>query len=406
MTGHRLTSPSQLFHLLHDPTFNNQYACFERDPSSTPLSWLALLFVILATAVSALDAEDPLLQDLSRKPTTSARMTDLSERYRTAAMKCLEADNYMWSHNVSTLQALILLIYGINHGYGQSWTLLGLTYNLALSIGCHIDPSHFGLDQVECEERRRCWAGLMMLYTVQNTSMGNLGLPNISSTTRSPADINDAELVLGRADTDLEKTSAQASQMSYLLLKFRLYRICSDICTQVLDVRRASSGTIARLDESIKAEQKHWEEKYLTHTRSAPLPTYHIVHLNILYGYSHQLNLLLYRPAFIDRSSANVSIHEMSVQSCLESAKCLLGIHATFCDSPAFAPFMWYNRGLGSFHAFHAAMVLVAIMCICHDTAMFAELRHLLQQCEARFNAMTDLSPVCRKAAPVLRRFL
>lgn len=189
------------------------------------LAWLALLFVVLGTAVSALPSESHLLHDLSRSATTVSKMADLSERYRSLAMRCLEADHYLWNHNVLTLQALVLLIYGIGHSHGQAWTLLGLAHHLALSIGAHIDPSAFDLDIVECEERRRCWAGLKMLYTSQNTAMGHIGLahPFLPSNCRRPLDVDDDDLVPGHVEVARTTDSGKATQMTYLLLKFRLY---------------------------------------------------------------------------------------------------------------------------------------------------------------------------------------
>jgi hypothetical protein len=60
---------ASLFHILHDPTFRQQYACFVEDPRSMPLAWLALLYSLLATAVLALPPDSELLADLSRQST-------------------------------------------------------------------------------------------------------------------------------------------------------------------------------------------------------------------------------------------------------------------------------------------------------------------------------------------------
>jgi len=38
---------SPLFHVLHDPTFHQQYFQFEQDPVSVSLPWLALLFAVI-----------------------------------------------------------------------------------------------------------------------------------------------------------------------------------------------------------------------------------------------------------------------------------------------------------------------------------------------------------------------
>ncbi|OCK74013.1 hypothetical protein K432DRAFT_311556 [Lepidopterella palustris CBS 459.81] len=86
-------------------------------------------------------------------------------------MSWLEAKCFLWKHNIHTLQALILLCYGTNHTYGNTWAILGLTQNITISLGSHIDPETLGLDLLRSEERRRRWAGIMMLYTIQNTSM-------------------------------------------------------------------------------------------------------------------------------------------------------------------------------------------------------------------------------------------
>lgn len=146
---------ASLFHVLHDPTFRRQYAFFLEDPQSMPLSWIGLLYSILATAVLALPPDSALLSDLSRQASPLARSVELTQHYRDMAMRSLEADNYMWDHNVTTLQTLIILIYGLSHSHGQTWTLLGLAHHLALSIGCHVDPDTLGLDIIEKEERRR-----------------------------------------------------------------------------------------------------------------------------------------------------------------------------------------------------------------------------------------------------------
>ncbi|KAK3943408.1 hypothetical protein QBC46DRAFT_447025 [Diplogelasinospora grovesii] len=181
-----------LFHVLHDPTFLADYARFRAQPESMPLSWLALLFAVLSIAVTALDEGNGLLRDLGKSSIASKSIATLTSRYRAAAFRCLEGDHYLWRQNLRTLQALILLIYGINHSHGQSWALLGLIRNVALSLGCHVDPDHFGLGIVEAEQRRRCWAALTMLYMIQNACLGSIDV--VADTTL--AGCNDLSLMV------------------------------------------------------------------------------------------------------------------------------------------------------------------------------------------------------------------
>ncbi|PNP51407.1 hypothetical protein THARTR1_07953 [Trichoderma harzianum] len=148
---------AQLFHVLHDPSFYREYAQFRVSPEGAPLSWLALLFAILSVAVMALEEEDAcLLHDLGSTTSAAKNIDILTSRYRAAAMQALQADNYLWRHTRHTLQALIIIIYSINHSHGSSWTLLGMARNIAFSLGCHVDPDNFDLGLVETEERRRC----------------------------------------------------------------------------------------------------------------------------------------------------------------------------------------------------------------------------------------------------------
>lgn len=408
----------QLFHVLHDPTFLADYARFRAQPESMPLSWLALLFAVLSIAVTALDESSGLLRDLGQSSVASKSICTLTSRYRAAAFQCLEADHYLWRQNLLTLQALILLIYGINHSHGQSWALLGLTRNIALSLGCHVDPEHFGLDLVEAEQRRRCWAALTMLYMIQNTCLGSIDTAPIQSSVKLPLDVDDDQLVVNSAANNTPATRSDApSQMAYLLYKFRLYDICARICNHLFSESGLPNySAISAFDREISDQQDAWNIKYVRDTRHSSLPTHHAVHLNILFGYSHQLFLLLHRPVLVQALTKGPGITQPYAPSqvlssrsrCLDSASALLGIHRLLYENDAFRPYQWYNNGLGSFHAFHAA-VFIAYVCGTStdlDVDCRASLRQELEASVHTFEAMatTGMSRICEKAAPVLKR--
>lgn len=93
-----LTSAHQLFHILHDPTFEETYGRFRQNPNTASLAWLSLLFVVLSIAVTALDDDHALLSDLGREATGIANIRVLSNRYRSAAMKCLSVSYSFLPH--------------------------------------------------------------------------------------------------------------------------------------------------------------------------------------------------------------------------------------------------------------------------------------------------------------------
>jgi hypothetical protein len=382
-----------------------------------PLAWLALLFAVLSIAVTSLDESNPLLRDLGKSSMASKSISTLTSRYRAAAFMCLEGDHYLWRQNIRTLQALILLIYGINHSHGQSWSLLGLTRNIALSLGCHVDPEHFGLDIVEAEQRRRSWACLTMLYMIQNTCLGSIDTSPIQSSVRMPLDVDDDELIAGATAVNAQITHStnEPSQMSYLLYKFRLYDICARICQYLFSGSGLPSyDAIAAFDNEISAQQDEWNIKYVSDTRHSSLSSHHAVHLNILFGYSHQLLLLLHRPVLVEAHANNGSARNYtpsqvssSRRRCLQSASALLGIHRLLHENEEYRPYQWYNRGLGSFHAFHAAVFIAYTSGTITDLDAddIVSLREELEASVSTFEAMasTGMSRICEKAAPVLR---
>lgn len=101
------------------------------------VSWLAILFVLISLAVTALEETDPILRDLARGPEACTNIRLLSKRYREAAMQCLAKQGVLWGrHNVQSLQALVLLLYAMGHSQDHTWVLLGRLplYKLWISI--------------------------------------------------------------------------------------------------------------------------------------------------------------------------------------------------------------------------------------------------------------------------------
>lgn len=118
---------SPLFHILHGPTFEKDYRAFVRDPSKTSRSWLALIFMVLSMAVHAIDDDDALLREICPQTLQGFKPEQIAHQYRTAALMALSLDNFLIHHDLNTLEAVLLLIYAINHweGVEYSWVVLG-----------------------------------------------------------------------------------------------------------------------------------------------------------------------------------------------------------------------------------------------------------------------------------------
>ena len=277
-----------------------------------------------------------------------------------------------------------------------------MTYNVAIALACHIDPDNFSLEPVQAEERRRCWAGLMMLYTIHSSSLGN---PDPSRwvlyDVKLPADVNDSSITI----SGIREASPGPTQMTYLLFKFCLYDLTAKICRETFSTSEPSRTTIQELDLKICQAQATWEKRYLTDSTFDALPTHHAVHLHILHAYSHQLFLLLHRP-FFAQSVMGLDIPNQSQIRCIASAEALLDIHRALSETPSFRPYIWYTNGIGSFQTFHATVVLAVALLMPIYEPQYQKFRKALNETLVRFEASAIRSKICQKSAKILRFLL
>ena len=278
-----------------------------------------------------------------------------------------------------------------------------MCYNVSVGLGCHIDPDNFELDPIQKEERRRCWAGLMMLHMIQSTFLGNPAPSwRISNSVKLPADANDFDITLDGINT----TFNSPTQMSYLLYQYRLFDITTEICNEIFNKTPPARHTIESLDSKICTIQETWEKQYLQESAyQQPLSTHHSVHLNLLHGYAHQLFLLLHRPFFAQSVYGLATPNESQIR-CIASAEALLDIHKMFCDDAIYIPYKWYTNGLGSFHAFHASVVLAVALQQSIYSNQHYKFRKMLEDTLQRFDSNSAGSRMCLKAAKILRFLL
>lgn len=313
-----------------------------------------------------------------------------------------QADDFLWRSNLNTLQALVLLVYALNHAHGQAWALLGLTYNIALSLGCHIDPAGLNLSAVECEERRRVWAGLMMLQTIQSTCLGGIAPQQIACQVRLPADVNDEDVAATTYDTQIQLLghAGAPTQMTYILYKFRLYKLATEICQLNYTSDRPDHMTVMDLHRRIAAEQEEHSARFFD---VQSLPLHHIVHHHILISYTNQLYLMLHRPILAEGNHSDMAEDvEGSFRQCETSAMAILDIHELVHNTPEFKAYQWYHRGIGSFHAFFASMVLSVLVRESRNVSQISVIQTALGKCVHRFLELSDRSSICKRAIPIL----
>jgi hypothetical protein len=129
------------------------------------------------------------------------------------------------------------------------------------------------------------------------------------------------------------------------------------------------------------------------------------MHLHILQCYAHQLFLLLHRPFFAPSPGDLAQPNESQVRS-VASAEALLDIHRLLVGEARFGAFLWYTRGIGSFHALHAAVVLAVALLMPIYGRQWERFRGAIGICRARMEALAPRSVVCGRAGRVLDALL
>lgn len=394
---------SPLFHILHEPTFNASFDQFRRNPEEVPLAFLALVFVIFAIAGTALRDEDPMLNDAGHDASIKVKIRRIHSKYLSAAMRCLSADKFMWRHSLTTLKALILMIYSISHTSGSSWALLGTTFNIAVAIGCHIDPSQFPeLSITEAEERRRSWAALRMLHTIQNTCLGNIAPLSFTSNVSMPEDVEDEQIGHGRFVED-GHSSQGPSKMTYLLHKFQLYQFAGRICQLPMSASDLNYAHVEVFDAHLENEEAVQIRKF---SRLQNLPTYHQAHYLILNIYTNHLFLILHKQYLLPSGELSDARRLRSLRRCVQCSVKTLRCYDKLCSANEFRPYQWYVQGLGTFYALLAASTLIVASsdALLEDELSSSMVIRLLQTSLQRFREMAYRSDICLAAQRLLEK--
>ncbi|KAJ5752749.1 hypothetical protein N7520_009666 [Penicillium odoratum] len=128
--------------------FEDEYRSFRQNPDGAPLSWLSLLFAILALACRAEEV-----------PERACLFDRLSMAYEKAAWDCLSLNNPPFEPSTAALKAFVLVIYGRVHRGIDVSRDLHTAYQMATSTSYHRRPTQ----SMACEENKTLWIALKML---------------------------------------------------------------------------------------------------------------------------------------------------------------------------------------------------------------------------------------------------
>ncbi|KAF2091247.1 hypothetical protein K490DRAFT_33868, partial [Saccharata proteae CBS 121410] len=363
--------------LLHGPTFQAHYRQFWKHPYSTPPMFIALLYGILslATIYSSRGAA-------SESPLTSESAVRDAERYRTLAASAAVLADYA-KPKPYTLETL--LIYGESEflcGGGtpmEVWLIMGVIVRLALRMGYHRDPRHYGnISPFDGEMRRRVWHLTWQLDVLLSFT---LGLPStvrgFQSDAEPPRNLLDQDFSVNSRELPPARPPSELTPVSYCLAKTRVCAVFAAAADASHSVTAPTYPEIMELDRRL--EEAHslvppaLRLRPLEQALSDPQELImHRFNVELLY---QKTRCVLHRTYLV--KAHDDTRFQYSRTACLDAAKKLLNHQGTifYACQPGgqLSRVKWYFSSLTSHDFLLAAMVVCLELNLRHETRNSAD---------------------------------
>lgn len=272
-----------------------------------------------------------------------------------------------------------------------------MALNIGIALRCNIKTKPSTMGWIEFEQRRRCWAGILMLHTYQAILFRDVNVSAFSEIEVTlPADVNDADI----RDDMILPPSSQPTQMSVIMFKLRLFEISSRVCDLLSRDTELTEDNLTSLDSLISQEQAKWDAKFLLDGQPSVLDLSSYAHWCILQQYAHQLYLLLHRVFCRSRLGQPPRLESQS--KCVTSGVALLEIHRQFAELPRLRHYRWYVYGMTSFCAFHGAVAIASCLLMEPESLHASSYKSVFDTAVTRFKALRERSTICAKAFPIL----
>ena len=305
----------------------DQYETFWKDPSTTSIAWIGLMFSMLYIAA--------LLQTFTidftdgRAESVKAEYLTMKDAFREKAVQCLILARYTMG-GPYILETLIMVLTGefilLKDGATDGWLLISMILHLAIRMGYHRDPDNFpGISPFEGEMRRRIWATIVQLDLALSLEMG---LPRSATDThidtKLPRNLRDCGFEEDTTEMPPPRPETEWTPVLPLIAKRRLMSPLGLICDINTDINPPSYDEVVKVDALLKDAHKRsippvlrWETMPHPITDS---PSLVVQRVSIETTY-YKSRILLYRRALVSYPVRQPQERDReSVRICLDSA--------------------------------------------------------------------------------------
>ncbi|CEL03644.1 hypothetical protein ASPCAL04794 [Aspergillus calidoustus] len=317
--------------LIHRKKFLREYEAFWKDPSTTSIAWIGLMFSMLYIAALlqtfALDSID------GRAESSKVEYLTMKDAFREQAVQCLVLARYT-TGGPYILETLITVLTGesvlLKDSATDGWLSTNTILHLAIRMGYHRDPDHFpGISPFEGEMRRRIWTTILVLDIALSLETG---LPrsgtNAQTDTKLPHNLRDCDFEEETTEMPPPRPETEWTPVLPLIAKGRLISALGLICDINSDINPPSCEQVIRVDALLEdVHNRAIPPVLLWGTMPHPItdsPNLVVQRVSIETSY-HKSRILLYRRALTSCPGRPSQVRDRdSVRICLDSASKIL----------------------------------------------------------------------------------
>ncbi|KAK9367720.1 fungal-specific transcription factor domain-containing protein [Lipomyces kononenkoae] len=352
-----------IYHVLHKPVFEDEYASFWENPEKADVVWIGMLLCILTIGLQS--------YRLGEAPSSYlGRESDTWFGWQKAAEVCLVEGNFMLKGSIMIVRTLTLWLMSETrttlkgNWMDRTWVSLGMIIRIAQSMGLHRDPKWFHISPYEAEIRRQIWCVVTLLDILFSI---NEGLPLTiragEHDVRMPMNIDDDDISPNSQKLPDSRPWETETNTSYLLCQSKLANVLCRIVSGTFSLRpRVGYDTILAHDAELRATFASFPE-YLRVAPEAsnPLDPPHIIMQRFLLDLQYRKSLIVLHRPFAARVPANPNF-KRSKDECIDASLQILRRQNWLYHSPAaretLSMFVWFTDGLMLNHFFHACIML------------------------------------------------
>lgn len=205
-------------HILHPPSWRQQYERHWEDPEKTSPAWLGQMFAIFCLAMHSYHRMD------DEPPEFHGKTLAMAANYRRLCGQCLLLGDFTkpMSHMIETLVLHLHCEYARTRDAEIGvWVLVGMIVRLAMRMGYHRDPKYYpSITPFQGEVRRRVWtfvrqSDLLFSFQIGLPSMIRLG----DCDTELPRNLYDDEFDENTKVLPPSRPNTEPTPVSYMRAK-------------------------------------------------------------------------------------------------------------------------------------------------------------------------------------------